>query len=95
VKVLGVEREVQFSQEELALWERRAKYRNFAKLPLFDEIASDSAHPVEPKVNESLVTHLDNLKINIERIIPIGSTGGIWVSSSFIIYLEEIDDTVT
>jgi hypothetical protein len=92
---MGAEGKVQFSEEKLALWESRVNSGNFAKLPLFDEIAPDSVHPVEPKIHESLVTHLDNLKINIEGNILTGSTGGIWVCSSFIIYLEEIDDTVT
>jgi hypothetical protein len=84
VNILEAEIKDQSFQEKWTLWERRAKSGNFAKLTLFEEIASDSVPPVEPKVYESLVTPLDNLKINIEAIIPTGSIGDIWVPLSFI-----------
>jgi hypothetical protein len=68
------------------------KSGNFTNFPLFGEITSDSVHPVEPKVRDSVITHLDNMKTTTGRIIPTGSVADIWVTIPFTVSLDQISD---
>ncbi|KYO26092.1 hypothetical protein Y1Q_0003847 [Alligator mississippiensis] len=67
--ILEAEEKVKSFQEKLALWGRRVNSVNFTSFPLFDEITLDPVHPVEPRVRESIIMHLENLKVIIEGII--------------------------
>jgi hypothetical protein len=72
VTMLEAEGKVQSFQEKLALLGRNVKSRNIADFCLFDKFTSDSVHPVEPKVYESVILNLEYLKTTTEGIISTG-----------------------
>jgi hypothetical protein len=65
-------------------------YITFGNFLLFYGITSDSIHPIEPKVCESVITHLENLKTTTEGVILIDSVDDICVRSPFTLSLEQI-----
>lgn len=61
--------------------------------PTFDEMTSDSVHPVEPNVDENVVAHSEDRRIVSIRIILIRSVDTVWKNPFTVFFLEKIRDT--
>nr|DBA32953.1 TPA: hypothetical protein GDO54_000696 [Pyxicephalus adspersus] len=98
VNIIEAEENLKAFQKKLPLWKRRTENDNFANFPLLDNCVSkiedvsgigDISVPTE--LNQTIVTHLDELAKSLDRYFPTRESYPAWVRQPFTFSVETTD----